>query len=243
MSILDTDKELKKKVNNTITIYKINNIKAMKDFRTFANDYGETFVKLYYDLFHEEYFSPLSYTGIARYFLTEFPETRDYAHASSLIWGFLRNEGLVSRNSKIANMSPDGLAEVVKYVYEETRRENSQQILELLQQNKKAYAEKIQELCKDLLSQFEFLETTASVTAILSLITGWCPILHKKFVQITKNVSVNQIAKELSRAIDTMEPLIELGITIGCIQMDLPMIAIWGLLRFVKNIYNNYSNL
>lgn len=243
MSILDTDAQVRAQIRTKVYIAKIKNIEAMNDFQSFSTNHAEALVRLHGELFQTEYYNSYSYTGIARYFQIEFPETKDYTKAAFLLREFLLREGIVNRNSVIANMLPENLVEMVKYVDSKVGTNKTQDIFELLLKDKHDYANKIKELCEDIVSHFSYLKSAAAVMAILSLMTGWCPILHKNFVQTCHDVNIKQIAKDLFVVIDTFEPLIKAGCALGVIQANVPMTIIWSLLLFAQKCYNNYSNL
>lgn len=241
MSILDDDNIVVDRLHRHGELNRIKNIKAMKEFKTFASDHSNAFASLYYELFRTEYFAPLSYTGIFRYFQVDFMENPDYVHASVLISDFLKRERLIAPNSEIANMPSDALADVVRYVHNVSKREDSNIIFELLKNDKKAYADKIEALCKELFDKFRYIKHSNVVaTAIISLMTGWCPILHEKFVQFTSNGK--SIAKDILRAIETLEPLISLGLGAFGVSNSIWPMLIWTYVKFVINIYNNYFN-
>lgn len=212
----------------------------MKDFKTFANEHGVAFAKLYCELFQTEYFLPLSYTSIVRYFQTEFKEQPNDVHAAILIGEFLKKEGLVGRNSVIANIPSDALTDVVRYVREISRHEDSQQVYDLLLHNKDAYVEKIDALCKDIMTRFNYIKTASVAAAILSLITGWCPILDKKFVPVDKKF--NSFTKDdMFDILDILSPLIdifmaELGTIYG---IELPVF--WACIHSAINCYKHFN--
>ena len=238
MPILDKDETIFRNSKQQISMWKIKNISSMKDFTTFYGDHITAFSKLYFELFQNEFFEPLSYTSIVRYFQSDFRENPNFIHAACLIGDFLKKERLVGHNSEIANLPSDALEDIVRYVYEISCQEDTHLIFELLQKDKRAYAEKIEALCKELMTRFEYIKSATVATAILSLITGWCPILHQKF--LPKYKKAKNIADELVNSLMTLEPLISIGVAVLGETYGLPPMVIWACIHSMLNIYAKY---
>ena len=215
---------------------------TMNDYYYFMQEFGislaETHCKNLVNQIRNERLLPLDYIGLASYFQTEFKRNPNYDYASSLIWYFLKKEHFFNANPLLSYSKPNVFAEVIQYVQDMSETENNRNIYQLLCNDRPAYINKVRDLCEELVQRFHFLGSPIVASAIISLMTGWCPILHKKFIPFL--LRTNNLSKEFLVVIDTFSPLIEMGILIGMVELNYRMIILWQTILFLKKYYDNY---
>ena len=215
----------------------------MEEYHDFMENYGyklaETHCRYLANQIYAERLLPVDYIGLSIYFQTEFKRNANYEYASSLIWHFLKKEQLYKANPFLLYSKPNVFADVIRYVQEDfSKRETNHDIYNLLRNNHKAYVNKIEELCEELIDRFNFLGSPVIASTIISLMTGWCPILHKKFIPFL--LRTNNLSQEFLTVIDAFSPLIEMGILTGMVEPNYQMIVLWQTILFLKKYYDNY---